>query len=1455
MKILDQRILSGMMELINNKQTTMSDMQILEQAFEINKAIRTLFHYTPKISEMYTVMDIDKFSPIAEYYTGSIDAKLLSDFNVFLGAVKAGILEDHRSLFKNIVYPYGCEIFSARLKPLVGRYAFEGELVKTPYDKVLAALLGIDFHAYWVISLGSLDLIFDVAADQFAKIGREKYAQIASVVIPFGIVRNSPQRFPMYSAVLPGEEILNSAGGSFSPVGDGEEAGKGSGERDALKIYLKEIRVFELLGADEEERLSRIILSSEPPSDDYMQAREVLIQSNLRLVVSIARKNEWKGSGAGLDLLDLIQTGNKMLIRVAEKFEASKGKFSNYAGRCIEYALKRAIGEEPQLPADKLHKFYALKKELGGMPTAQEAANKFGVTDYESGLILMANQYDSLERPVGEDGDSALGDFIAGSDARTEDLGGMEYNESIMLLKRYMDKIGIIKRHQDMFLMREYTEGEPPSFKDIGIVFKDAVGERQISGVRVRAIIGYVKNKVRDNMESDGIRALGREQMVELFKAHGIKDGVSLLITAILQADIGHNLSSSPVEEWNENLKEINITSQRRRVFLKSVMEFLREYKPLRKDLDRLVKEYGDLLSKFDPKRTNAARQTKAKGQELRGLSGKFLDIIGYQPSTALLAQKRVFSPSREYSNVLRFIFVHNSMSVSNLLLGQIYLAKVLIDKDHLTRKQAADLFVAKVFSIANLYMQRYSQELGHWLDFIFKGELYNGTYLFKIFSEGRLEMLIASLLHLTEFDLELLRFGLGFSQDEAQKFHPVGGIYSALHDIGKRHVDIDLFDYSAELFEKDLQTNNSNAGLDNSNAGLEGLNGSGASSPVKNFSGLARNKKVYLLLEKAADFIRANRLNNAQALLDDISRADLNNFNMVVVYYLRAEISILKDTLYLAEEYYKESRKYLYLAESNTSFNNGDAIVYTLAKFDERIWLALAGIRRMRAEQMEAKFMSAGLFSSADIVAALREIRVSNSYIDGSKRPMEGLNPSSPIIERPWWPVLSVEEYLLKPDFLVNLNRKIKSWPASSAVSIKRNTKDAKKNSLATSSIMGAGFKVDRSLLYELWPEKKGFIDKLKAVYEEVSREDDFEILPFERLPNSYVIHRIINSASILEDEDEYLERYREAMRQRTTKEKELIKRSRMPSYAEGSTLGSLDRDLSIFFTEGLRMPYYSFGARVLLNPNLKGVFLLRQRLIIAPGDEHDGLFHEGIHFDSEGFSLECMDEGFVQFIWLKYGMARTEFKPDLSRPVIKEAFDAGGIEYAYFVTRECGYNCRLSYSGEIAFACGLVKLISEKDLLDAFIRGKYSPHMKMVFDRDLWKTIDNFETYFFGKQYYENKVAMIKQIDAKIKAKVEEVNSASKTSSPVFRIADLMPAKASSESYRKVFGEILHCFQVDGRKNYDIGTPKAALDLLAQEFTGKEAGRYKSSLIQNVTGKGAIGEIPVHLFNIGVK
>lgn len=192
---------------------------------------------------------------------------------------------------------------------------------------------------------------------------------------------------------------------------------KNTGVADPVRMYLKEIGRIPLLTREQEIRLAQKVEAGSP------EAKQKLIDANLRLVVSIAKKY----IGRGMTFLDLIQEGNKGLIRAVEKFDWTKGfKFSTYATWWIRQAITRSIADQARTIRIPVHMVETINKlmrtsrrlmqDLGREPTPEEIGEKMDNMDPEKvrEILKISQNTTSLETPVGDgEDDSILGDFIA----------------------------------------------------------------------------------------------------------------------------------------------------------------------------------------------------------------------------------------------------------------------------------------------------------------------------------------------------------------------------------------------------------------------------------------------------------------------------------------------------------------------------------------------------------------------------------------------------------------------------------------------------------------------------------------------------------------------------------------------------------------------------------------------------------------------------------------------------------------------------------------------------------------------------------------------------------------------------------------------------------------------------------------------------------------------------------
>ncbi len=193
---------------------------------------------------------------------------------------------------------------------------------------------------------------------------------------------------------------------------------------DPVRMYLKEIGRVPLLSPEREKELAEIMTNEELDDETKKLAKDELVNANLRLVVSIAKRYV----GKGMFFLDLIQEGNLGLMKAVDKFDYSKGyKFSTYATWWIRQAITRAIADQARtirIPVHMVETIHRVSKysrqmlqELGREATADEIGEKMGMSPEKVREIMkIAQDPVSLETPIGEEEDSHLGDFIPDED-------------------------------------------------------------------------------------------------------------------------------------------------------------------------------------------------------------------------------------------------------------------------------------------------------------------------------------------------------------------------------------------------------------------------------------------------------------------------------------------------------------------------------------------------------------------------------------------------------------------------------------------------------------------------------------------------------------------------------------------------------------------------------------------------------------------------------------------------------------------------------------------------------------------------------------------------------------------------------------------------------------------------------------------------------------------------------
>ncbi|MEN1759782.1 RNA polymerase sigma factor RpoD [Anoxynatronum sibiricum] len=283
------------------------------------------------------------------------------------------------------------------------------------------------------------------------------------------------------------------------PVEDDLSLMKGVNIDDPVRMYLKEIGKVPLLTSAEE-----IDLAQRMEQGDE-QAKKQLVEANLRLVVSIAKRYV----GRGMLFLDLIQEGNLGLIKAVEKFDYRKGyKFSTYATWWIRQAITRAIADQARTIRIPVHMVETINKlirvsrqllqDLGREPKPEEIAREMDITEEKVREILkIAQEPVSLETPIGEEEDSHLGDFIP-----DEDVLAPAESAAFSLLKEQLVEVlhTLTVREQKVLRLRfGLDDGRARTLEEVGKKF-------QVTRERIRQIEAKALRKLRHPSRSKKLK-------------------------------------------------------------------------------------------------------------------------------------------------------------------------------------------------------------------------------------------------------------------------------------------------------------------------------------------------------------------------------------------------------------------------------------------------------------------------------------------------------------------------------------------------------------------------------------------------------------------------------------------------------------------------------------------------------------------------------------------------------------------------------------------------------------------------------------------------------------------------------------------------------------------------------------------------------------------------------------
>ena len=268
---------------------------------------------------------------------------------------------------------------------------------------------------------------------------------------------------------------------------------------DPVRMYLREIGKIPLLTFDEELELAKRILEGDE------EAKQKLAESNLRLVVSIAKKYV----GRGMLFLDLIQEGNLGLIKAVEKFDYERGfKFSTYATWWIRQAITRAIADQARTIRIPVHMVETINKlirvsrqllqELGRDPKPEEIAKEMDMSEEKVREIMkIAQDPVSLETPIGEEEDSHLGDFIPDEDA----LAPAEAAAYSLLKDQIEEVLGSLNEREQKVLKLRFglEDGRARTLEEVGKEF-------DVTRERIRQIEAKALRKLRHPSRSKKLR-------------------------------------------------------------------------------------------------------------------------------------------------------------------------------------------------------------------------------------------------------------------------------------------------------------------------------------------------------------------------------------------------------------------------------------------------------------------------------------------------------------------------------------------------------------------------------------------------------------------------------------------------------------------------------------------------------------------------------------------------------------------------------------------------------------------------------------------------------------------------------------------------------------------------------------------------------------------------------------
>jgi len=348
---------------------------------------------------------------------------------------------------------------------------------------------------------------FEERKQELVKLGKEKgyvtYEELAASLK--GLELDADSLDDLYNAfnengiAVVSEEEDGEDSSSGSLILEDDDLTKDLNINDPVRMYLKEIGQIKLLSLPEELELADRISAGD------QEAKDILAEANLRLVVSIAKRYV----GRGMLFLDLIQEGNIGLMKAVEKFDVSKGyKFSTYATWWIRQAITRAIADQARTIRVPVHMVETINKlariqrqltlELNREPSEEELAEKMNMNIEKVREIYKISQDPvSLETPIGEEDDSHLGDFI--KDERN--LSPEEYATNEMLKDEISEVLLTLTEREEKVIRLRFglEDGKPRTLEEVGQMFG-------VTRERIRQIEAKALRKLRHPSRSRKLR-------------------------------------------------------------------------------------------------------------------------------------------------------------------------------------------------------------------------------------------------------------------------------------------------------------------------------------------------------------------------------------------------------------------------------------------------------------------------------------------------------------------------------------------------------------------------------------------------------------------------------------------------------------------------------------------------------------------------------------------------------------------------------------------------------------------------------------------------------------------------------------------------------------------------------------------------------------------------------------